>query len=152
MSKTSKFFLIAEMIVIGSLTAFGLIYTSSVFASYFTGQLMPGRAEAANLYEVVLVSVITLAVASGWRIFLWVWSEGPLNGTTISVMWWMFSFVGAGIALVAFVVWQSGHFSKEELPAAYIPYLAMGVYFLVPLGHLICEVTWQRGANGSPCK
>jgi hypothetical protein len=93
--------------------------------------------------EFLAVIMIFCALISGWRIFAWVITNGPMRGINISPVWWVFAALGASLPIAILLVYLLG-LSLQPIGPLSDPVGYGGVGFLIPFTHLIIEVIWQR--------
>ena len=143
-SKASKVLLVIEAVAIAVLSIYGILFVISDINAFANGS--PGE-DRISIIELLVAIMIFCALISGWRIFGWVITIGPMRGRHISPIWWVFAALGASLTITILLVYRVQEFLG--LPLQPIgPVLAsvgyVGFVFLIPFTHLIIEVIWQR--------
>lgn len=138
MKIASKVLLVIEAVTIAALSISGIAFALGDVTSFASGS--PGKGSV-SLIEFLAAIVIFSALISGWRIFAWVVTNGPMRGIPISPVWWVFAALGASLTILS-LSRLLGPPLESVLVLAGVQ--DVGAFFLIPFTHLIIEVIWQR--------
>ncbi|MBY0249087.1 MAG: hypothetical protein K2Q17_15620 [Nitrospiraceae bacterium] len=143
MNKISKVILTIEAVAITPLSIEGIYIALSVMTSFVIG--LPDQGKF-NFIEFITATIIVCALISGYRIFGWVITSGPTRGISISPAWWVFAALGAVLAVLSSFDCVHELLGLPIEPPSFVDVAQLGVVFLIPFGHIIIEVIWQRHA------
>src|SRR6185295_9823401 len=96
-SIASKVLLVIEAVVIALWSIYGVAFIVGDITSFASGS--PGKGRI-SFIEFLAASMIFCALISGWRIFAWVITNGPMRGIHISPVWWVFAALGASLTIL----------------------------------------------------
>lgn len=125
----SKLLLCLEAYALGWWSLFGMWAITEDLHPLFTGLLASERIIKA------IIAVMTICfLVSGWRVFFWVFLNGPKKGKKIHVLWLLFSVVGVLVSTVYFF-WGEAQIFR------------LGILFVPTAMHLAIEILWQKHTN-----
>lgn len=139
MGKVSKIILGIEAVLVMYQTLLGL--------SLVVGSVVPfaaGNFTIEFLQDFITGLIIFLSLLSGWRILVWVLTDGPRRNIKIKRIWWAFAYLGALLTLVSWLfvaLEEYGIYSLTKPNPTHM--FKLGVFFIIPFAHLLLEVRGQ---------
>jgi len=133
---------VIEAVVIALWSIYGIAFIVGDITSFASGS--PGKGRV-SFIEFLAASMIFCALISGWRIFAWIITNGPMRGIHISPVWWVVASLGAALTILLVNNFQELLGLPLQPPGLVLSGVhEVGVFFLIPFAHLIIEVVWQR--------
>jgi hypothetical protein len=145
MRALSKIILGIEAIICAYPTLLGAMLSLGAIAPFISGSYSSDAT-----FNFLVGLVILSALISGWRILLWVITDGPRLGEKINFVWWVFSYTGIFCTILALLfTWLEARELYTLSRPNPVEVFLWGVYFFIPYTHIMLEIVWQKGANKS---
>lgn len=138
--KISKFILFVQLPFLVYLTLLGFFICVGAILPILSGSITKE-----HLTDCFAGILILMTLVAGWRIWVWVLTDGPSKNKPIHKIWWLFVLIGASLTLLSVTLELTGKTVIMPFSDLYL----MGAYFMPSLFHIISEIYWQRKASHS---